>query len=360
MTKSKLERNAAWALWALSPRRCRLNEPKETGPAQPTHALLPGQIRVAFIIRHDSNFLPPRLPPPSRLPRSPPLCGGRMKTPKRLLPLLEEGLIDEVIGQLMSGKEATVYVVRSGDSTRCAKVYKDAKQRSFRQAASYREGRTVKNSRQARAMEKGTRYGRQMQEEAWQNAEVDALFRLANAGVRVPQPYICTDGVLLMELVVDAQGDVAPRLNDVDMSHARALELHELLLSQVVRMLCAGMIHGDLSEYNILLAADGPVIIDLPQAVDAAGNNEAAAMLQRDVDNLATYFGQFAPELLKASYGKEMWALYEAGLLAIDTKLTGHVEVDTTPVDLEAVMQEIEDIRLEEEARVRREQELDS
>ncbi|MEA3116072.1 MAG: kinase 1 [Caballeronia sp.] len=283
-----------------------------------------------------------------------------MKTPKRLLPLLEEGLIDEVIGQLMSGKEATVYVVRSGDSTRCAKVYKDAKQRSFRQAASYREGRTVKNSRQARAMEKGTRYGRQMQEEAWQNAEVDALFRLANAGVRVPQPYICTDGVLLMELVVDAQGDVAPRLNDVDMSHARALELHELLLSQVVLMLCAGMIHGDLSEYNILLAADGPVIIDLPQAVDAAGNNEAAAMLQRDVDNLATYFGQFAPELLKASYGKEMWALYEAGLLSVDTKLTGHVEVDTTPVDLEAVMQEIEDIRLDEEARVRREQELDS
>jgi RIO kinase 1 len=281
-----------------------------------------------------------------------------MKTPKRLLPLLEEGLIDEVIGQLMSGKEATVYVVRSGDDTRCAKVYKDAKQRSFRQAASYREGRTVKNSRQARAMEKGTRYGRQMQEEAWQNAEVDALFRLANAGVRVPQPYICTDGVLLMELVVDADGEVAPRLNDVDMTADRARELHLLLLNQVVRMLCAGVIHGDLSEYNILLAADGPVIIDLPQAVDAAGNNEAAAMLGRDVDNLATYFGQFAPELLKSSYGKEIWALFEAGALSVDTKLTGHVEVDMTPVDLESVMQEIEDIRLDEEARVRREQEL--
>jgi RIO kinase 1 len=286
--------------------------------------------------------------------------GDRMKIPKRLAPLLEEGLIDEVIGQLMSGKEATVYVVRSGESTRCAKVYKDAKQRSFRQAASYRDGRMVKNSRQARAMEKGTRYGRQMQEEAWQNAEVDALFRLANAGVRVPTPFICTDGVLLMELVVDQNGDVAPRLNDVEMTETRALELHRLLLNQVVRMLCAGLIHGDLSEYNILLAADGPVIIDLPQAVDAAGNNEAAAMLERDVDNLATYFGQFAPQLLTASYGKEIWKLFEAGLLTVDSELTGHVAVDTRPVDLDGVLQELEETRFEEDARVRREQEANA
>uniref|UniRef100_UPI0023F6243C PA4780 family RIO1-like protein kinase n=1 Tax=Caballeronia sp. BR00000012568055 TaxID=2918761 RepID=UPI0023F6243C len=232
-----------------------------------------------------------------------------MKVPKRLAPLLEEGLIDEVIGQLMSGKEATVYMVRCGDSMRCAKVYKDAKQRSFRQATSYRDGRKVKNSRQMRAMEKGTRYGRQIQEESWQNAEVDALFRLANEGVRVPQPYICTDGVLLMELVLDESGHVAPRLNDVDLTEARALEMHALLLRQVVRMLCAGIIHGDLSEYNILLAAEGPVIIDLPQAVDAAGNNQAAAMLMRDVDNLASYFGRFAPELLSTEYGKEIWSL---------------------------------------------------
>jgi RIO kinase 1 len=281
-----------------------------------------------------------------------------MKMPKRLAPLLEEGLIDEVLGQLMSGKEASVYVVRSGDSTRCAKVYKDAKQRSFRQAASYREGRKVKNSRQARAIEKGTRYGRQMQEQLWQNAEVDALFRLANAGVRVPQPYICTDGVLLMELVVDALGNVAPRLNDVDLTETRALELHALLLNQVVRMLCAGVIHGDLSEYNILLAADGPVIIDLPQAVDAAGNNEAAAMLERDVDNLAAYFGRFAPQLLTASHGKEIWALFEAGGLHVNVELTGRIEIDTRPIDLDGVMQELEDTRLEEDARVRREQEL--
>ena len=283
-----------------------------------------------------------------------------MKTPKRLLPLVEEGLIDEVISQLMSGKEATVYVVRSGDSIRCAKVYKDAKQRSFRQAASYREGRKVKNSRQQRAMEKGSRYGREVQEQAWQNAEVDALFQLANAGVRVPQPFICTDGVLLMELVTDADGNVAPRLNDVDMTEARALELHAQLVGEVVRMLCAGMIHGDLSEYNILLAADGPVIIDLPQAVDAAGNLEAPAMLERDVDNLATYFGQFAPGLLKTSYGKEIWALYEAGALHVDARLTGEVEQDTTPIDLEAVLQELEDTRLDEEARQRHEQSLRS
>lgn len=279
-----------------------------------------------------------------------------MKTPKRLMPLLEEGLIDEVLSQLMSGKEATVYVVRCGDTSRCAKVYKEANKRSFRQAASYTEGRKVKNSRQARAMEKGTRYGRQVQEEQWQNAEVDALFRLANAGVRVPQPYICTDGVLLMDLVGDGQGNVAPRLNDVELTQDRALELHAMLLNQVVRMLCAGIIHGDLSEYNILLADDGPVIIDLPQAVDAAGNTEAAVMLKRDVDNLASYFGRFAPQLLSARYGEEIWQLFEAGVLDVDVRLTGEVELDTTPVDMEGLMDEIEDARLEEQERVRREQ----
>jgi len=329
-----------------------------------------GSSSATLIIRHDSIHLPR-----SKLTAASTGCSihrfvgraylsgpftadDRMKIPKRLAPLLEEGLIDEVIGQLMSGKEATVYVVRSGESTRCAKVYKDAKQRSFRQAASYRDGRKVKNSRQARAMEKGTRYGRQMQEASWQNAEVDALFRLADAGVRVPQPYICTDGVLLMELVIDEVGDVAPRLNDVDLTEARALELHALLLNQVVRMLCAGVIHGDLSEYNILLAADGPVIIDLPQAVDAAGNNEAASMLKRDVDNLAAYFGRFAPQILTASYGTEIWALFEAGRLHVDAGLTGRIEVDTRPVDLDGVLQELEETRLEEDARVRRQQEL--
>jgi RIO kinase 1 len=277
-----------------------------------------------------------------------------MKVPKRLEPLVEEGLVDEVLSQLMSGKEATVYVVRCGAETRCAKVYKDAKQRSFKQAVSYTEGRKVKNSRQARAMEKGTRYGRQMQEELWQNAEVDALFKLANAGVRVPQPYICTDGVLLMELVADAEGHVAPRLNDVALTHELAIKYHAFLLNQVVRMLCAGIVHGDLSEFNILLGTQGPVIIDLPQAVDAAGNNEAASMLYRDVRNLATYFGQFAPELLTTEYGKEIWQLYESGELTPEAELTGHVEADTTPVDMEDLMGEIEASRREEEERLRR------
>ena len=249
-----------------------------------------------------------------------------MKAPQRLRSLLEEGLIDTVVRQLMSGKEATVYVVRCGDETRCAKVYKEATQRSFRQAVDYTENRKVKNSRQARAMAKGTRFGRQAQEAAWQSAEVDALYRLAAAGVRVPKPYNFHDGVLLMELVVDADGDAAPRLNDVDFTAEEARAHHATLIGEVVRMLCAGVIHGDLSEFNILLAADGPVIIDLPQAVDAAGNNHAQRMLLRDVDNLRDFFGRFAPELLATQYGAEIWALYERGVLQPDTPLTGRFE----------------------------------
>lgn len=283
-----------------------------------------------------------------------------MKTPKRMEALVQEGLVDEVMRQLMSGKEATVYVVRCGEEIRCAKVYKDASQRSFKQAAVYQEGRKVKNSRQARAMEKGSRYGRKMQEEVWQNAEVDALFRLAAAGVKVPTPYVCFEGVLLMDLVTDAAGNAAPRLNDVEMSEAMALDYHASLLHQVVLMLCAGIIHGDLSEYNILVDADGPVIIDLPQAVDAAGNTNAGPMLERDVDNLRTYFGQFAPKLLTTHYGKEIWALYVAGLLAPDTPLTGYFKQDEHKADVGAVLREIEDARLEAEAQERYRQEMAS
>jgi RIO kinase 1 len=264
-----------------------------------------------------------------------------MKIPKRIQPLVEEGLIDSVERQLMSGKEATVYVVRCGQEIRCAKVYKEASQRSFRQAASYQEGRKVKNSRQARAMEKGTRYGRKMQEEVWQSAEVDALYRLAAAGVRVPKPYICFEGVLLMELLTDANGNAAPRLNDVPLNEAMALEYHAQLLSQVVLMLCAGVVHGDLSEYNILVDAAGPVIIDLPQAIDAAGNTEAGAMLERDVNNLRNFFSVYAPKLASTQYGKEIWQLYGDGLLTPDSVLTGQVEIDTRPADVAAVMHEI-------------------
>ena len=265
-----------------------------------------------------------------------------MKTPKRLAAMLEEGLVDEVIGQLMSGKEATVYVVRCGDHIRCAKVYKEANQRSFRNNASYQEGRKVKNSRQARAMEKGSRYGRKMQEEVWQSAEVDALYRLAAAGVRVPQPHICFEGVLLMDLVVDADGHAAPRLNDVELSEELALEYHAMLVNQVVRMLCAGIIHGDLSEYNILVGEGGPVIIDLPQAIDAAGNSNAAEMLERDVNNLKTYFSAFAPTLKDTQYGKEIWARFESGLLTPELPLTGHIELDESLADVDAVLQQVE------------------
>ena len=265
-----------------------------------------------------------------------------MKTPKRLAAMLEEGLVDEVIGQLMSGKEATVYVVRCGDHIRCAKVYKEANQRSFRNSASYQEGRKVKNSRQARAMEKGSRYGRKMQEEVWQSAEVDALYRLAAAGVRVPQPHICFEGVLLMDLVVDADGHAAPRLNDVELSEELALEYHAMLVNQVVRMLCAGIIHGDLSEYNILVGEGGPVIIDLPQAIDAAGNSNAAEMLERDVNNLKTYFSAFAPTLKDTQYGKEIWARFESGLLTPELPLTGHIELDESLADVDAVLLQVE------------------
>ncbi len=274
-----------------------------------------------------------------------------MKTPKRLTTLVEEGLVDEVLGQLMSGKEATVYIVRCGEHIRCAKVYKEANQRSFRKATSYQEGRKVKNSRQARAMEKGSRYGRQMQEEVWQNAEVDALYRLAAAGVRVPQPYICFEGVLLMDLVVDADGHAAPRLNDVALSEEVALEFHAILVNQVVRMLCAGIIHGDLSEYNILVDENGPVIIDLPQAIDAAANSTAAEMLERDVNNLRSYFSTFAPSLKNSQYGKEIWALYESGSLLPDQVLTGHFALDETPADVEAVLLQVELAIKEDEIR---------
>ena len=281
-----------------------------------------------------------------------------MKAPPRLQTLIDEGLIDTVVRQLMSGKEATVYVVRCGSETRCAKIYKEAHNRSFRQAVDYTENRKVKNTRQARAMAKGTRFGREAQEAAWQSAEVDALYRLAAAGVRVPRPYTFLDGVLLMELVSDAEGDAAPRLNDVVFTPEAARVHHATLIGEVVRMLCAGVIHGDLSEFNILLAHSDepgathvPVIIDLPQAVDAAGNNHAQRMLLRDVNNLRDFFGRFAPELLHTRYGPEIWSLYQSGLLSTDTVLTGRFEQKQQRVDMEGVLREIDDARDEYAAR---------
>jgi RIO kinase 1 len=274
-----------------------------------------------------------------------------MKVPERIEPLIEEGLVDSVLRQLMSGKEATVFVVQCGEEIRCAKIYKEANKRSFRQAVVYTEGRKVKNSRRARAMDKGSRFGRKAREESWQSTEADALHRLAAAGVRVPKPYHFYAGVLLMDLVTDADGNAALRLNDMSFTAEEARTLYHALMMEVVRMLCVGIIHGDLSEYNILLGAEGPVIIDLPQAVNAAGNNQAASLLERDVANLTNYFGQFAPDLLDTDYGKEIWALYKAGALHPNVVLTGCYEHDSTQVDLNSVVREIDDARADDAAR---------
>ena len=271
-----------------------------------------------------------------------------MKTPPGLQPLIDDGVIDEVLRSLKSGKEATVYLVRAGSSTRCAKVYKDMAQRSFQKRAQYQEGRAVRGSRQSRAINRSSSFGRKEQETAWKNAEVDALYQLAAAGVRVPKPYGYFDGVLVMELVADADGNPAPRLGEVELPAEIALEYHAFLIRQVVRMLCAGLVHGDLSEFNVLVDPDGPVIIDLPQAVNAAGNNAAFAMLERDVNNLRSTLGRFAPELLVTEYAREMWSLFEQGELRPETELTGVFARDETVVDPDDVMLVIEDAREEE------------
>lgn len=264
-----------------------------------------------------------------------------MKTPKSLQPLMDDGIIDEVLYAVLSGKEASVFAVRRGEDVLCAKVYKEAYKRSFKKAVQYQEGRKVRNSRQARAMGKRSKFGRDQQEEAWQHAEINALYKLQEAGVRVPKPFGCFNGVLLMELVTDEEGDVAPRLNDVSMSAEQAREDHAIMMHYIQLMLCAGLVHGDLSEFNVLVDDYGPVIIDLPQAVDAAANNNAHTMLTRDVNNITGYYAQFAPELLATRYGQEMWALFEDGELTPDTELSGQFQDDESAADVDAVMQAI-------------------
>ena len=274
-----------------------------------------------------------------------------MKIPKCFDTLVLNGFVDEVIRQLMSGKEADVYVVHSHGEIRCAKVYKEADKRSFSQQAQYQEGRKVRTSRQARAMGKNTRFGRKEQEGAWHNTEVETLSRLADAGVRVPKMFNYSDGILLMELVVDEQGNPAPRLNDLRLTAEQARDYHSRMIGQIVLMLCAGIVHGDLSEYNVLVGADGLVIIDLPQAIDATSNNNAGRMLERDVGNMTAYFGRFAPELLASNYGKEIWKLYAGGQLSPATKLTGQFTACAKPADVGGVMREIDYERIAHERR---------
>jgi RIO kinase 1 len=277
-----------------------------------------------------------------------------MKIPSRLIPLVEDGIIDEVLGQVKSGKEADVFIVRIGEEVRCAKVYKEANNRSFRQAVQYQEGRKVQNSRSARAMSKRTSYGQKEAESSWINAEVEALNVLSAAGIRVPKPFGFFDGVLIMELIVDEDGQPAPRLNDIALSAETALLYHEELIAQIVRMLCSGIIHGDLSEFNVLVDAEGPVIIDLPQAVNAAGNNSAGMMFARDVDNMARYFGRFEPGILGLKYAKEIWALYEKGKLTPHAELTGQFQEPTRSADVNGVLSAIGDARLEHEERLQK------
>lgn len=276
---------------------------------------------------------------------------GVMKIPPRLQPLVEDGLVDDVLSQLMSGKEASVYVVRSGGKICCAKVYKEIDQRSFKKAVTYREGRKVRNSRRARAMEKGSKFGRDEQEKVWQQAEVDALSLLLKADVRAPIPYGCFDGVLLMELITDADGAVAPRLNDITLTKEQALRDHALMIKYIKCMLCIGIIHGDLSEFNVLVDGQGPVIIDLPQAVDASANNNAKWMFERDVNNMANYYGRYASELLETQYAKEMWALFQAGTLSPETELTGTYIESEVDADIDGLMAEINAVMAEAELR---------
>ncbi len=275
-----------------------------------------------------------------------------MKIPKRIQPLIEDGLIDEVLSQLMSGKEATVYVVRCGSDIRCAKVYKEASKRRFKQVVQYREGRKIRNTRRARAIEKGSKFGREEQENLWHNAEVDTLYKLVKIGVRVPEPYGCFNGVLLMKLITNENGEVAPRLNDVSISAKQAREDFDIVIRNIVRMLCVGLVHGDLSEFNVLLDADGPVIIDLPQAVNAVANNHAEWMLERDVNNMRNYYGMFAQELLETQYAKEIWSIYKNGKLTPDTELTGLFDKPEKTTNVDSVLLEIKEAFSAEQRRI--------
>jgi len=276
-----------------------------------------------------------------------------MRVPERLEPLLEHGVIEEVLQPLMSGKEAEVFLVLSGGEERVAKVYKNAQFRSFKHRTDYTEGRTVRNSREQRAMNKRSRHGRARTEDAWRSAEVDAIHLLRSAGVRVPEPFSFIEGVFVMELVKGEDGAPAPRLVDVQFTAEEATEVFHILLRDVVKMLCAGIIHADLSDYNVLMTPTGPVIIDFPQAVDPARNQSARKLLIRDVKNITNSLGRFAPKLRRTQYGPEMWHLYEHSELDPDTELTGKYAPSKAKAEISSLLEDM--LALEEEVRARRE-----
>ena len=265
-----------------------------------------------------------------------------MRVPESLIPLLDQGIIQEVVRPLMSGKEAQIYLVVSDDQLRVAKVYKTANNRSFHQRAEYTEGRAVRNSRTRRAMGRRSSFGRSQDEAAWRTAEVEIIYRLHGAGLLVPEPYNYIDGVLLMELITGMDGDPAPRLADVSLDPESARLVFTTLLSQVVGMLCVGVVHGDLSEFNVLLGQYGPVVIDFPQAVDPAHNQNARKLLVRDLDNLQLLLTHSVPGSRRLPYGQELWALYTKDNLTPDTQLTGRYRPPKRKANTESVLYEVE------------------
>ncbi|QDG49326.1 serine protein kinase RIO [Persicimonas caeni] len=270
-----------------------------------------------------------------------------MRMPPRLVPLIEYGVIESVVRPLLSGKEAQVYLVESGGELRAAKVYKDMQKRSFRNRSEYTESRKVRNSRDRRAMGKRSRYGREQEEAAWNSAEADMIKKLYAAGVRVPKPHTFVDGVLVMECVEGPDGGVAPRIADCALDKERGVALCDQILREVVKMLCADVVHADLSVFNVLLEEDGPVIIDFPQSIAAARNNHARKILLRDVANItdALRFGRPPHEL---RYGYEMWDLYERGELKPDSELTGKFDVPQHDVDPDILLLEMQQVEEDE------------
>lgn len=274
-----------------------------------------------------------------------------IRLPENLAALVEYGVIQEVVRPLMSGKEAQIYLVVSEGEERVAKVYKEAQARTFKHRAEYTEGRKTRNSRDQRAINKRTRHGRARDEAAWRSTEVEMIHRLRDAGVRVPEPHQFIDGVLVMELVVDANGNPAPRLGDLTFEPKQARDVYDALVSQVVRMLCAGVVHGDLSEFNVLMGVNGPTLIDFPQAVDPASNQNSRRLLLRDVENLHRFLARFAPQVKRPPYGEEMWQLYQANRLTPTTKLDGTYRAPREKTDTAAVLTLIGEAGDEERAR---------